>query len=341
VRIGPASIAFLVDARAERLLPTEGLSVLGGVDASRFAGGTGIEIEAIVRSALRLFASGRVDARRDSVSGVTTAKLPDNGIATDVVPSGHVGAAYRIGEYATISAHLGFLRRFPSFAELYGDRGSLIGDPRLRIEKALSADLGVQGDIRLGRVAVAYEVAGFVTDAQDLILFLPLGLRTFRAGNVGAALLAGAESSASLVAKNLKTTLSYTFLFTQNRSDDQLSRGQPLPGRPIHDFSYDASYRIGPVGLRYGVDAVAGTTVDTAATIIVPPRFFHGAGLSLDMPGFSGLRIGFEVQNLLNVRVMRVPSPLSNTLVAVPVSDFLGFPLPGRSFWLTLRFRPQ
>jgi iron complex outermembrane receptor protein len=265
--------------------------------------------------------------------------LPDGGVATDIVPSGHVGAAYRIGEGATISTHIGFLRRFPSFAELYGDRGSLVGDPRLRIERALSADLGVQGAVRFGRVVMGYEVAGFVTDAGDLILFLPLGLRTFRASNVGAALLAGAEGSASLVAKNLKTTLSYTFLYTNNRSDDPLSHGQPLPGRPIHDFSYDASYRIGPLRVRYGVDALAGTTVDTAANLIVPPRFFHGAGLSLDVPRFTGLRIGLEVQNLFDVRVMRVPSPLTNTLVAVPVSDFLGFPLPGRSFWATLRFR--
>ncbi len=339
VRLGPAAITIFVDGRAERLLPTEGVSVLGGIDASRIAGGAGIEIESRVRLPLRIFVSGRVDARRDNVSGVVVANLPDNGVATDVIPSGHIGAAYRMGPGATISTHLGFLRRFPSFAELYGDRGSLVGDPRLRIEKALSADLGVQGDIRIGRAVFCYEVAGFVTDARDLILFLPLGLRTFRASNVGAALLAGAEGSASIVAKNLKTTLSYTFLYTNNRSDDPLSYGQPLPGRPIHDFSYDASYRIGPLGLRYGVDALAGTTVDTAATIIVPPRFFHGAGLSLDIPRFSGLRLGIEVQNLFDVRVMRVPSPSLNTLVAVPVSDFLGFPLPGRSFWMTLRFR--
>jgi vitamin B12 transporter len=118
-----------------------------------------------------------------------------------------------------------------------------------------------------------------------------------------------------------------------------LAYGQPLPGRPLHDFSYDAAYRLGPIRLRYGVDALAGTTVDTAANIIVPPRLFHNAGLSLDVPKMSGLTIGFEVQNLFDVRVMRVPSRLTNSLVALPVSDFLGFPLPGRSFWVSARFR--
>lgn len=339
IRCGPVAIAFLVDARTERLLPGDGQSVLGSVEASRFAGGAGVDVEARFRSAWHLFASGRVDARRDGVSGVVASKMPGTPVATDFVPSGHIGAAYRMSPAATISAHMGFLRRFPSFAELYGDRGSLVGDPRLRIERAFSADLGVRGDLARGRIAFAYEFAGFVTDAKDLILFLPLGRGTFRAGNVGAALLAGAEASASIVAKNLTTTLSYTFLFTENRSDDPLAFGEPLPGRPRHDFSYDAAYRIGPVHFRYGVDAVAGTTVDTSATVVVPPRLFHGAGLSLDVPGFSRLRVGVEVQNLFDVRVMRVPSPLSSELVALPVSDFLGFPLPGRSFWFSLRFR--
>jgi len=336
LRIGPASIAFVVDGRGERLLPGEGVSVLGGVDASRFAGGAGVEVEARVRSAWRLFASGRVDARRDSVSGVVAS---GSGVTTDAIPSGHVGAAYRVGAGATISTHMGFLRRFPSFVELYGDRGSLLGDPRLRIERALSADLGVQGDVRVGRVNFGYEVVGFIADERDLIAFLPLGRATFRASNIGLALLAGVESSAKLVAKNLTTTLSYTFLFTENRTEDRLVYGKPLPGRPMHDFSYDAAYRFGPLQLRYGIDAIAGTTIDPAANILVPPRLFHSTGLSLDVPRLSGLRVGVEVQNLFDLRVMRVPSPLTNNLVALPVSDFLAFPLPGRSFWLTLRFR--
>lgn len=339
LRVGPVAIALQVDARGEHLSPNEGVSVLGGVDASRIAGGAGIEVETRVRSALRLFASGRVDARRDHAAGIVASNVSDQVESTDIVPSGHVGAAYRISGAATVSAHMGFLRRFPSFVELYGDRGTLVGDPRLRIERALSADLGVQGDLRVGQVQFGYEVVGFVADQRDLITFLPLGRATFRASNIGMALLAGVESSAKIVAKNLTTTLSYTFLFTENRSNDPLVHGQPLPGRPLQDFSYDAAYRIGPVQLRYGIDAIASTAVDPSAAVIVPPRFFHGAGLALDVPRISGLRLGLEVQNLFDRRVMRVPSPLTNELVALPVSDFLGFPLPGRSFWASLRFR--
>jgi len=339
VRLGPMTISFLADGRHERLFPGDGTTVLGGVDASRVAGGLGLEIESRLRSALRLSLSTRLDGRHDAVTGVIASKLPQDREPTDIVPSGHFGLSYRLGEALTISSHLGFLRRFPSFVELYGDRGSLVGDPRLRIERSFSGDLGVQGDARFGRVSMGYEVVGFVADQRDLITFLPLGRGTFRASNIGMALLAGVESSASIVAKNLRTTLSYTYLYTENRSDDSLAYGKPLPGRPLHDFSYDAAYRLGPIRLRYGVDAVAGTTVDTGGNIVVPPRLFHGAGVSFEVPKGAGLTVGFEVQNLFDVRVMRVPSPLTNALVALPVSDFLGFPLPGRSFWLSARFR--
>ncbi|MDI1482352.1 TonB-dependent receptor [Polyangium sp. y55x31] len=341
-RLARSSLGVFLDLRGESLAPPETSSVLAGVTASRLAGGLGVELEARPVDALRLFATARLDARRDRATDIPASLSPTgdtNPTASDLVPSGHVGASYRFADAAILSAHAGFLRRFPSFVELYGDRGSLLGDPRLRVEGALAADVGVHGDLATGRVAFHYELVGFVTSARDLIVFLPLGRSTFRAGNVDAARIAGAEVSASLTSTHLATTLSYTLMHTENLGEDPLSRGRPLPGRPLHDLSYDAAYRFGPVRLRYGIDAVAGTTVDTAGTILVPPRLFHSAGASLDVPRSSSLRIGVEVQNLFDVRTLRVPSPLSRTSVAVPVSDFLGFPLPGRTVWVTLKFR--
>ena len=325
-----SSLGVFLDLRGESLTPPDDTTVLAGITASRLAGGVGVELEARPLDALRLFATARLDGRRDH------ATVDTNPTTNDLVPSGHLGASFRLSDAAVLSAHAGALRRFPSFVELYGDRGSLLGDPRLRVEGALAADVGLSGDIAAGRVTFRYELVGFVTSARDLIVFLPLGRSTFRAGNVEAARIAGAEVSASLVATNLATTVSYTLMHTENLGANPLSRGRPLPGRPIHDLSYDASYRVGPVQLRYGIDAVADTTVDTAGTILVPPRFFHGAGASLDVPRVSSLRIGVEVQNLFDVRTMWVQS---RTPVPVPVSDFLGFPLPGRTVWVTARFR--
>ncbi|MDI1451920.1 TonB-dependent receptor [Polyangium sp. 6x1] len=337
-----STLGVFLDLRGESLAPPETSSVLAGTTASRIAGGLGVEYEVRPFEPLRLFATARLDARQDHATDVPRALSPTGDTsptARDLVPSGHLGASYRFADAAILSAHAGYLRRFPSFVELYGDRGSLLGDPRLRIESALAADVGVHGDVAAGRVSFRYELVGFITSQRDLIMFLPLGRSTFRASNIDAARLAGAEVSASLVGADLATTLSYTLMHTENLGEDPLSRGRSLPGRPLHDLSYDAAYRFGPVRLRYGIDAVAGTTVDTAGTILVPARLFHGAGASLDVPRVPSLRMGVEVQNLFDVRTLRVPSPLSRTSVAVPVSDFLGFPLPGRTVWVTARYR--
>jgi len=332
-----ASLNVALDARFEHLSPSFGQSSFGSVSASRLAGGLGLEYDLRASEPLRLSASARLDARHDQASGIATSSNVMT--SNDLVPSAHIGASYRFADAALASAHAGLLRRFPGFVELYGDRGSLVGDPNLRVERALSADLGVSGELSTRGVAFHYEVVLFATSARDLIVFLPLGRSTFRASNVERALLGGLEVSASLTARGLHTTLSYTLLGTENQSDEPLARGRPLPGRPVHDLSYDASYRFGPLGLRYGVDAIAGNIVDTSGTILLPPRFFHSAGVALDVPGLSWLRLALEVQNLLDIRSLYVPSALLGRSVAVPVSDFLGFPLPGRTFWFSARVR--
>jgi outer membrane receptor protein involved in Fe transport len=60
-------------------------------------------------------------------------------------------------------------------------------------------------------------------------------------------------------------------------------------------------------------------------------------GLAVDVPYVAGLRVAGSVENLFDVRTLTVPSP-SLGQVMLPVSDFLGFPLPGRTFWATVRF---
>jgi iron complex outermembrane receptor protein len=344
-RVGPAGedgarpllVDLFVDGRGERFEP-DAASGAAAAPAGRVAGGLGCELEWRATARLTLAASCRIDVRRDDATGATGPGGVPLGVSADLAPSGHVGASYRFDDAAVVSVHGGALERPPSFVELYGNRGTLLGDPSLRPERALSADLGLHGDVLAGGAALGYEVVGFVTSARDLIAFVPLGLGTFRARNLDRAALAGAEVSGALSARGLRTTVSYTLLFTENLGDDPLARGRPLPGRPLHDLAYDAAYQLAFVRLRYGLDAVAGSTVDPAGTLVLPPRLLHGAGASVDVPGVPGLRVGVEVENLFDLRTLYVDSPLSGRPVAVPVSDFLGFPLPGRTFWGTVRY---
>jgi hypothetical protein len=326
-----------VDARAERFAPGAGDRGLLTLPALRLAGGGGAEIEWRPAEGLAITASARLDARRDDASGSTgfDGKTP-LAVASDLAPSGHLGASYRLADAAVISAHAGALGRPPSFQELYGNGASLVGDAELRPERAFSADAGIHGSLGDRRVSFAYEVVSFVTSARDLITFVPLGIATFKAENIDHALLAGAEVSASFTARGLRSQVSYTFLFTRNQSGDPISDGRPLVGRPQQDLAYDASYRFGPLGLRYGLDALEGVTANTEGTLVIPPRILHGAGASVELPLRVPVRLGFDAENLADLRTIPIASHQRGS-VTLPFSEFPGFPLPGRSFWLTLR----
>jgi hypothetical protein len=326
-----------LDGRVERFSPDVGDHGLLTVPALRLAGGGGAEIEWRPTEALAITASARLDARRDDASGSlgSDGKTP-LAIVSDLAPSGHVGASYRLADAAVISAHAGALGRPPSFQELYGNGASLVGDADLRPERALSADAGIHGNASNQRVSFAYEAAFFVTSARDLIAFVPLGIATFKAENIDHALLAGAEISASLTARGLRSQVSYTFLFTRNQSGDPITDGRPLVGRPQQDLAYDASYRFGPASVRYGLDALEGVTANSEGTLVLPPRILHGAGAALELPLRVPVRIGFDAENLGDLRTIPIASHQRGS-VTLPYSEFPGFPLPGRSFWLTLR----
>lgn len=333
--IDALTIAVVLDGRGERFVPISEQGQRNSAPASRLAAGAGLELEWRPLASLTVTASARADARRDDAAGTITSDGTRLGVLGDLAPTGHAGASYRFSDAAVLSAHAGALARPPSFSELYGNGASLLANPKLQKERAFSADLGLAGDVGDRGFTFGYELVGFVSAARDLIVFQPFGRATFRANNVDRALIGGAEITAALAARGLKNQVSYTLLIAQNQAD-----GRPLPGRPRHDLAYDASYRVGPVQARYGVDLVSGVLVD--GQLPLPPRIFHSMGIALEVPGVRGLRAAIDVQNLFDQRILWIPSRSTAGPVPYPVSDFLGYPLPGRTIWATLRWsRPN
>jgi hypothetical protein len=302
--------------------------------ATRFSAGGGLDADWRVAEAWTLGASGRVDVDSDDVGGASSSNTMEGASGSDVRPTGHLGTEVELGP-VVLAAHGGAVARPASFVELYGSPGGVLANPSLQGESAWTADAGARVATRRGPVGGQAELSVFGTWAHNLILFIPEGAAGYlKAENIGRARIYGLEASLGGAAFGFDVRAAYTGLATFD--DDADAFGAPLPGRPAHDFVGDLGYSLGPVRIRYGIDAIAGLYADKGGMIPVPSRVLQGTGARLDVPGVRGLRIAFEIRNLLDVRTGTYPG-LSGP-ETLPIGDQYNYPLPGRSFLVTARW---
>ena len=88
--------------------------------------------------------------------------------------------------------------------------------------------------------------------------------------------------------------------------------------------------------MAYDLDAVASTYLDPSGRFSLPPRILHGVAAQVGVG--DALVLAVEVRNLTDrISTTWTPSAVASTAQVVPITDFIGYPLPGRSLWLTAR----
>jgi hypothetical protein len=322
---------LVVDARIDEAIETaEGVRAGGGSPSrSRIRASASADATWQASRVLSFTIAARGDGRIDRGDGAPTTR--------EILPAAHLGVEATVARGLSIAGHVGRLSRPPSFLELLGDGGLYAAAPDLASERALAADVGIRAqggrDLRF-----EFEVVGFGAEIRDLIVLVPIGLRSLRAENVGDARLLGVELSGAASFGPLRAAASYTRLHTEDRTSATSSRGAPLPGRPDHDLTTDLSIAIGPATVRYGIDLVSATTLDRAGLRVLPTRLFHGAGVRLSLA--SGITALCEVANLFDQRTVDVPfeTGARPTTARYPIADFLGYPLPGRRLTVAVRW---
>ncbi len=242
-------------------------------------------------------------------------------------------------------------RRVPLFVELFGERGSIIGNGDLRPEKARSLEAGVEGRTVLpalpfigSGVLARTRLTVFNRIVEDMILFVPNSQFTLRPENIDAARIQGLEAMVSLrVKRRWKIALNYTYQRAVNESDVDFLEGNYLPLRPRHELNTGASMRTGP--LRFGFEAIFVGAVfrdrSNEPTGYVPARWLYNlharwtvlkAAIAqtrnlkknpLKIGERRELQLGVQVKNLQNRRV----------------TDTTGFPLPGRRVFFTAEYK--
>jgi vitamin B12 transporter len=321
-------LATVLDARFDRFRPTESLGGQPvGAPATRIFGAGGIEGDAwIERARLDLIASLRVEAAREETSGRDSFGnfLPSSAPVAHVLPIVRLSLVKTLGNWVSLRVNGGRYARLPSSVELYGNTGYLLGNPGLKPESGLNADVGPVICYSGPVTRFAWSTALFASRVTDLIQYRLGGMRA-RPENIGGARIYGVETSVDTeVGRHARMVASATYTDARDASTVESQNGNQLPLRPRYRFYARPEWRAVTVGggivlgLYADIDATAGNFRDAPNTSYISARLLFGAGAFAELPAGFSLRL--SGQNLGNSRI----------------NDIANYPLPGREAFLSL-----
>ncbi len=266
---------------------------------------------------VRLRLQGRVEPWRARLGAVRPEHRGDGEVdAAGWAFTSRLSAAFEPFRGAALTASLGRALRLPSLFELFGDGLWVLGEERLRPERAWLLEGGAALAGRWSGVRGRVEVRGFGSWVGDLIRYVRNSRFQVVPRNVDRARLLGVEAGAVGRWGPLDLRLAATWL----RARD-LGLGKQLPLRPSARLFTRLSGWIGARGgVRWrpylDVEYVGATFADPANTVRIPGRAVLGAGLWVGRgePGSARWALRFSVRDLLDVRPY----------------DVVGYPLPGR-----------
>lgn len=270
-------------------------------------------------------AGGKVQATPSVGMQAVRSAVADTGPATALPWHASLHLRYSPTATWTVSAAARRAVRLPNLHELFADTGAVAGNPALRPETAASADLGATVASDHGRLRWAVDARGFAAHASDLIQLVQVGPHRARWQNTAAATSWGGEATLrATVATAWQMTLQHATLIARDHSQRELYRGRALPLRPRSKWLAEARWTPdapGPLApeLWAAWHWQSAYYLDAANEVALPARALWSAGVqaaSRDGVASAALRI----DNLAGARNF----------------DLVGWPLPGRSVWLTV-----
>ena len=257
----------------------------------------------------------------------------------DVVPSPRLTALAQVSGDVAVKASAGYYMRLPTLVELFGDRGTILGSPDLRPERGPTLDAGVVWAPAKARGAfdrVLVEAAAFAHRARDTIAIVTYAGFVARAENVGDTQGYGGELVASArIARALTLSASYTRLVTAQRTSDINLDGNALPRTPGHLLYARAEAAHGRYAGWLDVAAQSTAYLDAANFQRVPARALLGCGARVMV--LANVAIALAVENASDARTIELPADRPTDMpIKTALTDLAGYPLPGRSLYVSL-----
>lgn len=325
---------WAVEARGERYRPGEAATT------SRDALAPSLQLTARLADERLILSAG---ARADAVWSEPFAGTGAEPARFDLPWSAQGGARVALLEGSAGTLALqgsgGRFERMPTFLEMFGDQGAIRGNPALLPESAAGGDLGLAWSGAEAPVDAILAVFHYRYD--DLIQFFQNSQLVARPENVAGARVDGLELAATWrVRPWLQLHGSYTLLESEDESALAGQVGNALPGRPRHTVFASALASVEGLSAEYGVGFETEHAVDRAGYLVTGARHLHGARLAYRPAWGHGLGLSVDAANLLDQRSAEVPilpQPAGGALTTRrAIADFLGFPLPGRTLFVTL-----
>ena len=205
-----------------------------------------------------------------------------------------------------------------------------------------------------GMLGVTCDLTAFRSRTTDLIVLVQNAQRTSIPVNFGLTRVLGLETALTLqIGHFLDSQTSATWTQSRNLTADPSVQGNQLPRIPALDLWQATSLHWGDrVRLGHTFSYTDGSYWDATNFYRSAPRPIHGAFLRVQ-PGapdaethrpslWPSLELG--VLNLADHIVQIVPrNPLDQSdpaRIVSSITDYAGYPLPGRTWMLTLRWAP-
>ncbi len=319
--------------RYDRYRPRNAFAVPGDQPSQRLSGrGTA---EARIHGTWGAWA---FEARPSVSLGISEARLVSRSVeglrtrsARDRWPNFRFAIFAAPRRWLSLQASVASGARLPTILELFGNRGTLLANPQLKPERALTWDVGLRSRrrVRLGGrpLLLRLEARGFGREVSDLIRYRRTAQFTAVAENIESGQVFGGEGSIKVA---LPPWLSVDAQAAWLRARDDLNRSLPL--RSTWTGSAQAEARtevlwpgwLDEVRARLTFLFVGQNRFDPANLSGNDDRQVWGAALSSVHDG-GRFRIQAQVRDVFDVGG----------------SDLLGFPLPGRRFDISLTWREQ
>ena len=238
--------------------------------------------------------------------------------------SRRVGVRLQVVPWLILKGNVAKSYRAPSFYELFGDKGSVIGNTKLKPEEGLNRDVGCRLSGKRGSAEVFMEVSYYDNRLKDAIQFIQHSQKVSKPENIGRAQIRGVECAAGVnFFRHLKIEGNVTQQDARNKTKlyGGIYLNKWFPNKP----RYESSGRIevfdeGWGKLFYEISATGKNYHDLYNKFPVPKRVLHNVGITA-FGAQSGFHITVEGKNLTDNQV----------------ADLWGYPLPGRAYYMGVR----